>query len=132
MLVYADQEYDPEEPWTGLFRSRLLVWVSHFYFSRLSIFRDLPEWTGIQTHFHLTQLGREGSQGNAVGQRPYTWYDTCYYSLLSIHSDTGAFNNFYVISVCLSRGSYASHYHLPPSSAGLTLPLTQNAFTTAF
>lgn len=27
MLVYANQEYDPEEPWEGLFRSRLLVWV---------------------------------------------------------------------------------------------------------
>jgi hypothetical protein len=27
MLVYADQEYDPEEPWEGLFRSRILVWV---------------------------------------------------------------------------------------------------------
>jgi len=32
MLVYADQEYDPEEPWDGLFRSRLLVWVSDTYF----------------------------------------------------------------------------------------------------
>jgi hypothetical protein len=28
MLLYADQEYDPEDPWNGLFRSRLLVWVS--------------------------------------------------------------------------------------------------------
>ena len=27
MLVYANQEYDEEEPWVGLFRSQLLVWV---------------------------------------------------------------------------------------------------------
>jgi hypothetical protein len=27
MLVYADQEYDPQDPWEGLFRSRILVWV---------------------------------------------------------------------------------------------------------
>jgi len=27
MLVYADQEYDPQEPWEGLFRSQILVWV---------------------------------------------------------------------------------------------------------
>jgi hypothetical protein len=28
LLVYAKQEFDPEEPWNGLFRSQLLVWVS--------------------------------------------------------------------------------------------------------
>jgi len=28
MLVYADQVYDPCEPWEGLFRSKILVWVS--------------------------------------------------------------------------------------------------------
>jgi hypothetical protein len=27
MLVYADQQYDPEEPWEGLFRSQILIWV---------------------------------------------------------------------------------------------------------
>jgi hypothetical protein len=27
LLVYARQEYDPEEPWDGLFRSQLLIWV---------------------------------------------------------------------------------------------------------
>jgi hypothetical protein len=28
LLVYADQEFNPEEPWDGLLRSQLLVWVS--------------------------------------------------------------------------------------------------------
>jgi hypothetical protein len=27
LLVYADCAYDPEEPWEGLFRNKLLVWV---------------------------------------------------------------------------------------------------------
>jgi len=27
LLLYADCEYDPEEPWDGLFRNKLLVWV---------------------------------------------------------------------------------------------------------
>jgi hypothetical protein len=32
MLVYVDQEYDLQEPWKGLFRSWILVWVHmHFY-----------------------------------------------------------------------------------------------------
>ena len=28
ILVYANQEYDSENPWNGLFRSRLLIWMS--------------------------------------------------------------------------------------------------------
>jgi len=28
LLVYARQEFDAEEPWDGLFRSELLIWVS--------------------------------------------------------------------------------------------------------
>ena len=27
LLVYADCAYNPEEPWEGLFRNKLLVWV---------------------------------------------------------------------------------------------------------
>jgi hypothetical protein len=27
LLLYADCKYDPEEPWDGLFRNKLLVWV---------------------------------------------------------------------------------------------------------
>lgn len=27
LLVYADCTYDPAEPWEGLFRNKLLVWV---------------------------------------------------------------------------------------------------------
>lgn len=27
ILVYRDETYDPENPWTGLFRNRLLVLV---------------------------------------------------------------------------------------------------------
>jgi hypothetical protein len=35
LLVYANNEYDPEDPWEGLFRNRLLIWVcdsSPFFF----------------------------------------------------------------------------------------------------
>lgn len=34
MLVYANLEYDADDPWSGLFRSQILVWVndsSHFF-----------------------------------------------------------------------------------------------------
>lgn len=29
ILLYRDEIYDPERPWVGLFRNRLLVLVSH-------------------------------------------------------------------------------------------------------
>ena len=28
LLLFANQEYDPDDPWEGLFRNQLLVWVS--------------------------------------------------------------------------------------------------------
>jgi hypothetical protein len=37
MLLYADQEFDPDEPWSGLFRNKYLVWASHlFHYLRTS------------------------------------------------------------------------------------------------
>jgi hypothetical protein len=27
LVVYANLEYDPDDPWSGLFRNQILVWV---------------------------------------------------------------------------------------------------------
>ena len=32
LLLYEDQRYDPDEPWDGLFRCKLLVSVSFIHF----------------------------------------------------------------------------------------------------
>ena len=48
LLVYADCAYDPEEPWEGLFRNKLLVWV-----------RPLPS---ISKYSQLTKLQLPGLQ----------------------------------------------------------------------
>ena len=32
LLLYEDQKYDPDEPWDGLFRCKLLVWVSFIHY----------------------------------------------------------------------------------------------------
>ncbi|KAF8222061.1 hypothetical protein L208DRAFT_1324455, partial [Tricholoma matsutake] len=37
MLVYTDQEYDPKNPWEGLFRSRILVWAFKHIFTSPSL-----------------------------------------------------------------------------------------------
>ena len=50
LLVYARQEYNPEEPWDGLFRNQLLVWVSMSFISiaTLTLLRS-----GVQAYIHL-------------------------------------------------------------------------------
>ena len=32
LLLYEDQKYDLDEPWDGLFRCKLLVWVSFIHY----------------------------------------------------------------------------------------------------
>ncbi|KAF8229710.1 hypothetical protein L208DRAFT_1479565 [Tricholoma matsutake] len=42
MLVYADQEYDPKNPWEGLFRSQILVWAfKHIFTSPSSVEKEV-------------------------------------------------------------------------------------------
>ena len=41
VLVYENQEYDPEHPWEGLFRSKLLVWVSIQLVITIYLFTDM-------------------------------------------------------------------------------------------
>ena len=54
LLLYADCNYNPDEPWDGLFRNKLLVWV------RLQCLihgNHLVEaYSGLQTHIHLSEL----------------------------------------------------------------------------
>jgi hypothetical protein len=88
MLVYANQEYDPEDPWNGLFRSRLLVWVGTHSFVSLVLL--IPPSAGIQTHLHLTQFRGERGESNEIRQCSYSWNDTGHHGFLSIHSYPGA------------------------------------------
>jgi hypothetical protein len=42
LLMYANQQYDPEDPLEGLFRSHLLVWVCSDSFLIFVLFTPLP------------------------------------------------------------------------------------------
>ena len=88
VLVYADGVYDLEDPWSGLFRARLLVWVKTFLLLFIDILIFLL-FTGIQTHLHITQFSRERAKGNAIRQCTHSRYDLCHYSLHSLHSNSG-------------------------------------------
>ncbi|KAF8221164.1 hypothetical protein L208DRAFT_1329803, partial [Tricholoma matsutake] len=53
MLVYADQEYDPKNPWEGLFRSRILVWAfKHIFTSPSSVEKEVKATRSGNAHIH--------------------------------------------------------------------------------
>jgi hypothetical protein len=88
MLVYADQEYDPEHPWEGLFRSQILVWVS-MHLPSSSAFIIAYSCAGIQAHLYLAQFSGKRSEGDKIGQRAYPWDDSGHYRLPGLCSYTG-------------------------------------------
>ncbi|KAF8227769.1 hypothetical protein L208DRAFT_1294966, partial [Tricholoma matsutake] len=53
MLVYADQEYDPKNPWEGLFRSWILVWaLKHIFTSPSSVEKEVKVTRSGNAHIH--------------------------------------------------------------------------------
>src|SRR5262245_10912847 len=64
IFLYQGYNYDPEDPWNGLFRSTLLVYV----ISKLSCprFLMLTCISGVQTHIYLAQFCGKGTQGHSI------------------------------------------------------------------
>jgi hypothetical protein len=90
MMLYEHQKYDSENPWDGLFRSRLLLSVSPLFFSvTTAIFLILMMYTGLQAYFHFTKLRGEGSESDEIMQCSYTWNDPGYYGFFGVCSYTG-------------------------------------------
>jgi hypothetical protein len=55
LFLYQGYSYDPEDPWNGLFRSSILVFVSSLI---LPISATLTRPLGIQTCIYVPQLCR--------------------------------------------------------------------------
>ena len=91
LLVYTNQEFDPEDPWNGLFRSRLLVWVAQS-FPLSSLFMSLiPPHTDVQTYFYLAQLCGEGSEIHEIWKCSDPRDDSSHDSLLGVCRNAGMF-----------------------------------------
>src|ERR1700724_4788047 len=91
LLVYEKGAYVPEEPWDGLFRNELLIWVSctHFFLTCIyCLFRCEQAFKHI---FTLPQFCGERDEGNQIWERLHTWDDSGHYGFLGIRSDTGMF-----------------------------------------
>jgi len=127
MLVYANQEYDPEDPWNGLFRSQLLIWVSFIHSCATYVLLVLIGQA--YKHIYLTQFCREGIESNQIWKRSDTWHEASHYGFPGIHSNTSAFSSDIPLLHHWSSASSTLHCHPSWSSAGLTLSLTQKDST---
>lgn len=56
LFVYAGQVFDPEDPWKGLFKSRIMVQVTPFLIYH-HLFSDKLS-SELQTRLHISKLGR--------------------------------------------------------------------------
>lgn len=50
LLLYEDQKYDPDEPWDGLFRCKLLVWVSFIHYLVIHTYFGVTRHINISSH----------------------------------------------------------------------------------
>ena len=89
LLMYANQEFDPEDPWNGLFRSRFLVWVAQLF--PLPFVLLIPPHVDVQTYFHIAQLCGEGSEIHEIRKCLDSRDDSSYNRLLSVCRHAGTF-----------------------------------------
>jgi hypothetical protein len=50
LLLYEDQKYDPDEPWDGLFRCKLLVAVSFIHYLMTNTYFGVNRHINISSH----------------------------------------------------------------------------------
>jgi hypothetical protein len=117
MMVYANQEYDPEDPWDGLFKGQLLVCVSaSVSFSSIANFM----FTGVQARVYFAQFSGERGESDPIGKCSHTWHDQCHDRIYRIHCHAGTPVTGGNATTCTDylRVSFASPCHRRRSSAG--------------
>lgn len=86
IFLYQNEQYDADRPWKGLFRNRLLILVSC---QTLKSSWLLNGSLGIQTHFHVSQFCRRGTEGHPLWKRQNTWHDACHTGFNRICRNSG-------------------------------------------
>src|ERR1700722_2491235 len=87
VFLYASHNYDPDDPWKGLFRSAILVSVSGSFIVATRL--TGVSYAGIQAYIHITELRADGGQGYAVRQRANTWHDQRHARFSCLYSHSG-------------------------------------------
>jgi hypothetical protein len=87
LLLYHGYNFDPDDPWNGLFRSSILVSVSSTIWGYISCY-TLINFAGIQTYFHISKFCRERTQGNTIWQCTNSRDDPCYTGFNRLHRDS--------------------------------------------
>ncbi|RDB25923.1 hypothetical protein Hypma_006362 [Hypsizygus marmoreus] len=92
IMIYKDYKYDPEDPWNGLLRNRLLISVCPKTRTLVPSHSRAPtslKISGIQTRIHLPKLRRKRTEGNTIWKRSHTWNDGCDHTIHRIHCYPG-------------------------------------------
>jgi hypothetical protein len=132
IFLYAGSDYDPEDPWKGLFRGTLLVSVSPFYIP----FRSLPTFLCIKAYKHVftspssVEKGpRATRSGNA---RIHGMTSVTPASIAYIATQVSTYSASLQILKFRPFDRFGSPSALRQSSQGLILLPIRNASTIAF
>jgi hypothetical protein len=121
LLVYAKQRFNPEEPWDGLFRSELLVWVrTHFLFTTfLQAFKHIfTSPSSVEKEVKAMRSGNARIHGMTCVMRASLAYIATQVCLVFK----------YITSMLTSNSSFASLCRHPRSSLGPTPRQTRSDF----
>ena len=108
LLVYAKQEFNPEEPWDGLFRSELLVWV-RMHPSSLFLLTTFPQAfkhiftspSSVEKEVKATRSGNARIHGMVHVMRASLAYITTQVCPLFMHiKSTLTINSIWLASLC--------------------------------
>ena len=98
IFLYHGYNFDPEDPWNGLFCSSLLVSVSQGT-APLTWLTLTTALSGIQTHLYISELHWERAQSYPFWQRSHPWDDLGCTHFHCIHCYSGQWS--YFLSCCL-------------------------------
>jgi len=129
IFVYTNYTYDLEDPWNRLLRSGLLVSVS----SNGMIHWMIIDFTnaGLQTHFHVPQFHRSGTQGNVLWKCPHPWHALSDEGISCLCCHTGKYG-WMLFFNGLTFCRYALHWHRPKYFRVLILSQISNTSTLVF
>ena len=135
LFLYQGYAYNLEDPWNGLFKCTLLVYVC-ISFQIWLPFIYIWLISGLPAHFHLTELCQKRAQGHQIWECPHSWNGKCNTSIDCLCCHTGmwsripASTQIYILTPKPNRFTSA-YLHLPyfpgltpsPIQRGSTTPL---------
>ena len=128
LLLYADGKYDPEEPWDGLFRNKLLVWVCFqclIYGIRFVEARDLQAFKHIFTSPSSVEIDAKATRSGNARIHGMTQVTTASLAYIATQVSLSFLTTNHSLTAIIS---FNLCYLLPPCSVVPTLQQTLSDF----